>query len=216
MINSSPKLQQQTFTAWLALSTSQRVADLRAYFQHSGCDVRLALSEQCYRMLVPPSAADAEKRLFEAGLCVALAVLRNESGSGRAFARLRVGRMLDLAQRRHGVLSREEVSRHLGGSGEHLGRPFARRTGVSLRHYLLWLRILRAVELLQDPFQPVKRIADALGYADPSNLIREFHRTLGITPSEYRERFVTWSPASTSLEVKRGTPMRVVACMILF
>jgi AraC-like DNA-binding protein len=182
------RLRQQVFSAWLELSVPQRLADLHAYFEGSGCDARLALTEECYGIVIPPSASDTEKRLFDCALHVALASLRNESGTGRSLGRPRVARMLGLAQQNHGSLSLEAASRRLGQSRRHLGQIFARRTGVTFRRYSLWLRILKAAELLRDPSHPVKSIAALLGYADPSNFVREFRCVLRTTPGAFREQ----------------------------
>ena len=43
-----------------------------------------------------------------------------------------------------------------------------------------------AASLLQDPDAKVYSVAEQCGYADPSNFIRVFKKTYGISPAEYR------------------------------
>lgn len=57
--------------------------------------------------------------------------------------------------------------------------------GVSYRHLLEEVRMARAVRYLQANL-PVQKVADLLGYADPSNFTRAFRRWTGHPPSFYR------------------------------
>ncbi|MCC7176743.1 MAG: helix-turn-helix transcriptional regulator [Bryobacterales bacterium] len=207
------RLRRQLFRAWLESSLPRRVADLRSYFESSGCDARLALSEECYRILVPPAASETEKRLFFCALQAALASLRNECVRG--LSRPRVAAMLELAEQHQGNISLEEVSRALGQSRRHLGQLFARRTGVAFRSYSASLRMLRAVELLRDPSQSVQSIAAALGYADTSNFARQFRRTLGTTPAGIRDGLPdggTAGATSTFPAARAAAPGRAGRC----
>ena len=52
------------FSDWLALAASGQLADLRSYFNDSGWDAWVALSAECYRVLVPARATEGETRLF--------------------------------------------------------------------------------------------------------------------------------------------------------
>jgi len=57
--------------------------------------------------------------------------------------------------------------------------------GVSYRNLLEEVRMTRAVRYLQANL-PVQKVADLLGYADPSNFTRAFRRWTGHPPSFYR------------------------------
>lgn len=58
--------------------------------------------------------------------------------------------------------------------------------GVSYRNLLEEVRMARAVRYLRAD-QPVQKVADLLGYADPSNFTRAFRRWTGHPPSYYRD-----------------------------
>lgn len=58
----------------------------------------------------------------------------------------------------------------------------------SYRELLDHQRSERACWLLQNTSLPVERIAERLGYADPSNFSRSFRRWVGLTPREFRRQ----------------------------
>jgi transcriptional regulator GlxA family with amidase domain len=51
------------------------------------------------------------------------------------------------------------------------------------------LRIEAARRLLEDAGIPVKAVAARCGFGDYERLRRSFLRTIGVAPTEYRERF---------------------------
>ncbi len=59
---------------------------------------------------------------------------------------------------------------------------FREATGLPVRHYLLWRRLLEAVRHLQAG-EPVTRAAHATGFADAPHLSRSFRRIIGAAPS---------------------------------
>jgi len=63
-----------------------------------------------------------------------------------------------------------------------LFEPFAETPGEHLRR----LRLGRAATLLADGAQPIARVAESVGFADPTTFTRAFHREFGMLPSEYR------------------------------
>ena len=180
-------LWQRAFRGWLALSPSQQLQDLRSHFNRVGWDAGVALSHECYEVLVPSSATEVERCQFSCGVQVALASLRGDRNSGRALARRRVRRMLELARQHRGTLPLEGVARALDCSGRQLARLFTQRTGLTFRRYSLLLRMLQGAELLRDTSEPVKSVAGKLGYADAASFVREFHRTFGMPPGEFRD-----------------------------
>ena len=64
-------------------------------------------------------------------------------------------------------------------------RRYLAAVGVSYRHLLEEVRMARAVRYLQANL-PVQKVADLLGYADPSNFTRAFRRWTGHPPSFYQ------------------------------
>jgi AraC-like DNA-binding protein len=59
---------------------------------------------------------------------------------------------------------------------------FREATGLPVRNYLLWRRLLEAVERLQAG-EPVTAVAHATGFADAAHLSRSFRRIIGAAPS---------------------------------
>ena len=62
---------------------------------------------------------------------------------------------------------------------------FRAETGMPVRNYLLWRRLLRALKALQGGASVTDAALDA-GFADTAHLSRSFRRVLGAAPSELR------------------------------
>lgn len=63
---------------------------------------------------------------------------------------------------------------------------FKKEIGVAPGHYLKTFRLERAKELLETTFLSVKEIISSIGVNDQSHFIREFKKTYGLTPAQYR------------------------------
>jgi AraC-like DNA-binding protein len=61
---------------------------------------------------------------------------------------------------------------------------------VTFSEHLLEVRIRKAIELLSHPRATVTGAGYEVGFRDPSYFSRIFKRYAGITPSEYRDRYV--------------------------
>ena len=68
-------------------------------------------------------------------------------------------------------------------------RRFQKATGLTTTGYAQRLRVAKAQELLQFGRLPVERVAWEVGYTDAGSFRKIFHRIVGLTPGEYRERF---------------------------
>jgi signal transduction histidine kinase/DNA-binding LacI/PurR family transcriptional regulator/AraC-like DNA-binding protein len=84
-------------------------------------------------------------------------------------------------------VSRDEVARHVGLSGDHLTRCFRQELGMTLVAYLNRYRVRKAKQLLEEGMS-VTETALAVGFASPSHFSRLFKREVGVPPSAYRER----------------------------
>lgn len=76
----------------------------------------------------------------------------------------------------------------LSQSGLH--RLFVKHTGKTISDYLAALRIGDACARLNGTTQPVNFIADEVGYPSLANFNRQFRALKGMTPREYRNRFI--------------------------
>lgn len=68
-------------------------------------------------------------------------------------------------------------------------RRFKAATGLKPNEYSQHLRIGKARELLEFTRRPVEQIAWAVGYEDAAAFRKLFHRIIGLSPGDYRQRF---------------------------
>ena len=71
-----------------------------------------------------------------------------------------------------------------------LSYVFRRHAGMGPAEYLLKYRINKAQEMLFTSDAPVQEIAQTVGIADPFYFSRVFKKQFGISPTEYREKFI--------------------------
>lgn len=70
-----------------------------------------------------------------------------------------------------------------------LGALFRRDIGIPIRRYLLWLRLIDAIEALSKDTNLTRAAHDA-GFADSAHLSRTFRRMFGMPPSALRSHHV--------------------------
>jgi len=80
----------------------------------------------------------------------------------------------------------ESAAQEAGLSPFHFLRLFRSVLGVTPHQYLLCARLRRAARLLSEDQLPITQVAYDVGFADLSNFVRTFHRTAGVSPSEFR------------------------------
>lgn len=68
-------------------------------------------------------------------------------------------------------------------------RRFQKATGMTTTEYCQRMRISKACELLQTSVTPIETIAWDVGYGDAGAFRKIFLRIVGLTPSDYRQRF---------------------------
>jgi transcriptional regulator GlxA family with amidase domain len=68
-------------------------------------------------------------------------------------------------------------------------RRFKKATTLKPTEYCQRLRIGKARELLESSRQSIEKISWAVGYEDPASFRRIFRRIMGLSPSDYRNRF---------------------------
>lgn len=86
-------------------------------------------------------------------------------------------------------LATDDLAAAAGLSAYQFDQRVRRLFRLSTGQLLLKLRMDTAAELLRDTDRPVVEIGLVCGYADQSAFTRQFRRTTGLTPGEYRRAF---------------------------
>ena len=111
--------------------------------------------------------------------------LAMQSGGDASFSELIAWVTDNLTQ----DLSVETLAARAAMSPRSFARKFRASVGQTPAAAMETLRLEAAKRMLEDTSQPMKSIASKSGFGDQQGLRRAFWRALGITPSEYRERF---------------------------
>lgn len=83
-------------------------------------------------------------------------------------------------------LTRGDIAKAVGYSESHISHVFAESMGISLREYIIKLRMDEAKRLLRRTKLPVSQIAMSLGFSSIRSFNRFFAMQMHMTPSEYR------------------------------
>jgi AraC-like DNA-binding protein len=147
-------------------------------------------------------------------------VLDAAYGPIRADAGTRRGRSLADDAREH--LNRtyrtgqglSALAEAVGSSVFHLCRVFRQQTGWTIHHYRNQLRLRRALELVETGGD-ILDVAIYLGFSGHSHLTRTFHRTFGMTPSQFRaasasRRAACHARTAMPPAARQGWPRRMV------
>lgn len=70
-----------------------------------------------------------------------------------------------------------------------LTRRFTAATGVSPARWLATQRVAASLPLLERGALPADQVGRAVGIGDPVSFRRHFRRVMGVTPSQYRQRY---------------------------
>lgn len=90
-----------------------------------------------------------------------------------------------------GDLSLPALAQACGMSPRSLQRAFLAEHGVSPASYVARARLDAARRKLSERTAKIERVAAQCGFASGEVLRRHFHRALGVSPSDYRARFLT-------------------------
>ncbi len=90
-----------------------------------------------------------------------------------------------IAQPDQSKLSLQAAARVAGLSPSRLSHLFVEQTGLSLKTYLLWNRLSRAVHLMTDGL-PLTAIAHQTGFSDSAHFSRTFRRMFGVAPANLK------------------------------
>ncbi|MGI6331852.1 MAG: response regulator transcription factor [Zhaonellaceae bacterium] len=86
-------------------------------------------------------------------------------------------------------ISLSEISSYFHFSPCHISRLIRKKTGLTFPQYLNKIRLAEAKELLRNSDLDINVIASSVGYNEVSHFNRIFKKTLGLSPSKYRNLF---------------------------
>lgn len=84
----------------------------------------------------------------------------------------------------------EELAKNAGFSYSYFSYLFKKETGKTLTEYIQMVRIETAKKLLVEKERNVSEIAELVGYSDIKFFTKQFKKTLGVSPNEYRKMFL--------------------------
>lgn len=87
-------------------------------------------------------------------------------------------------------ISLNDVAEVVNISPYYFSKLFKEEKGTNFIDYITKIRIERAKELLKDPERSIKEVCVLSGYANPNYFSRIFKKQEGITPTEFREKYV--------------------------
>jgi AraC-like DNA-binding protein len=103
------------------------------------------------------------------------------------LAAWQVRRIVDFIEARVGAkLTIEEIAAAIGLSKSHFSRAFKSTLGTSPMAYVASRRIERAKRMMVASAESLADVALNCGFADQSHLNRQFRRTVGMTPGQWR------------------------------
>ncbi len=88
-------------------------------------------------------------------------------------------------------LTLSDVASHTGMSYSWFSRLFKKVSRHNFKEYLTLVRLNKARTLLQDTRTPITDISHSCGFQEHKYLIAAFNKYCGLTPTEYRKRFVS-------------------------
>jgi transcriptional regulator GlxA family with amidase domain len=102
-------------------------------------------------------------------------------------------------------LSVETLARRMAMSPRNFARIFTREVGTTPARFVTSVRVETARRLLEETSEPLEQICSMAGLGTSESMRRAFLRTVGIPPSQYRERFNRRHPPRGRL---RAVPTR--------
>jgi len=148
--------------------------------------------------------SDVRQTIALLRLLLRLAPTLDAANAGEAIRNkdfLRVAPILDyIRDNLAEPLSLDQIASQFYISKHYLCRIFKAATGFSVMEYIIYSRVLRARQLLQEGVS-VQQAGELSGFSDNSHFIRTFGHLTGVTPGKYAKEY-----QSSDQILLRGTP----------
>jgi len=100
----------------------------------------------------------------------------------------------------------KDIATHLRCHPDFLSRKFKQHVDVDLSYYIRKARIERAQELLKNQGIRIAEVAEQSGFIDPVNFSKVFHRTTGVTPSQFKQQYFKKLEGTSPISIKPENP----------
>lgn len=136
--------------------------------------------------------SDVHQMVALLNLLIRVAPTLNAATAGEAIHNkdfLRVAPILDyIRDNLSEPLSLDQIASQFFISKHYLCRVFKAATGFSVMEYIIYSRVLRARQLLQEGTS-VQQAGELSGFSDNSHFIRTFGHLTGVTPGRYAKEY---------------------------
>jgi len=96
--------------------------------------------------------------------------------------------IVEMEKRLDSELSLDVLAQAVNLSTSRFRHLFKAETGTTPAQYLKSLRMSRAKKLVETTFLNIKQIMCSIGVRDKRHFAKDFERTYGLTPTQYRAR----------------------------
>ncbi len=145
--------------------------------------VRTALQEACSGTLDLDGAADATKVWLDCALTTSLTPTAFDPRIAQTLAWI--------STQENQAISGTELAARVHLSVSRFTHLFRQQTGLSLTRYLLWTRLLAAVDAVAHGANTTAA-AHTAGFADLAHMSRTFRNTFGVMPSELQRMTIAF------------------------
>jgi YesN/AraC family two-component response regulator len=169
----------------IAFSIAIKVKD---YFEDRGVHIPQLEDDSLYRNIFSGNSMKSLEEYLDGILALYEKAVYDSSQSAIQkvceYVKARMGGKITLA----------EAAGYVFLSPAYLSRIFKERMGVNFSDYVARVHMEEAMELLKDSRYKVYEVGEKLGYRDIRYFYKVFRQFTGLTPSQYRNRFIRGEP----------------------
>jgi two-component system response regulator YesN len=144
-----------------------------------------ALRGQADDFIEKPLDVDLTKKIIEKFL----GTKRGQPDTGSLDMKGKIERVKDFVRRNHcKKITLKDAADLIYVSPKYLSRIFKELTGRGFNEFKLELRIEESKHLLRTSGYNINQVSDRLGYENPASFIRQFVKSTGLTPTQFRNK----------------------------